>query len=319
MATPAVEPKPTEQAPPVVSSARDISADALERNELGIKNDAQQAPAFVTKDVAPTPITEAPPAEVPAPPAAEPPKTDEPKLLAGKYKTVEELEKGYLESQKGFMSKVEQEADKKADALVETRVQERLKTLVEKEAGITHAAEQVVEKSLSQMSNDELLDLQVQNPQEFIRRQQKDTLRAIRASQIQEQWRGENKDILDMKLPVGEGKEYTGEFLVSAAALALAKERPELLSDGTGEAILRESTGVVRNLLSSLRNQGKQEALVVRETVTPLQATAGAAATAPGNQPKAAPTKDVDPLDEEIERRRTELKRISGGNVVQRY
>ena len=330
MATPATEVKPTTPAPPpqpptptFKDEGKDVSASAMERNELGIKNNTQQAPSFIAGDVVPdaavaevtkqaAPSTEAPPVD--------PTKTDEPaKLLAGKYKTVEELEKGYLESQKGFMSKVEQEAAKKAEVLAEAKVQEKLKSLVTEEGAATQAASQLTMKPLNAMSDDELLDLQVRAPKDFIRLQQQETLRSIRASQVQEQWKRDNKDLLDMQIDIGEGKQFTGEALVSSIALALAKERPDLLNDGTGEAILRESTGHVRNLISTFRNQGKQEALIVRETVTPLQATIGSPATSPGNQPQAAPTKDVDPLTEEVERRRAETKRISAGSAVMRY
>ena len=320
---PEVEPKqpvapaaPAEPAPSIYKDEnRDVSAEAFERNELGIKNNIQQTPSFVAGEVAPEPKAPAavePPAAAPAP--VEP---KEEKLLAGKYKTAEELEKGYIESQKGFTQKVEAEVQKRVDAAVNEKLKEKGLQLAEQ----TETAQHAVTKSLSQMSNDELLDLQVNNPQEFIRKQQEATLQSIRASQVQEAWRRDNKDLLEMQLTDDDGGDFTGEFLVSNMTLALAKKRPDLLADGTGEALLKEATGRVRNFIAAQRNQGKQEALVVRETVTPLQATTRSSTTAPGNQPAppAAAAEDADPAQAEVERLRAEQKRVSGGNAQIRY
>ena len=321
--TPGQAPKPltdTAHIPAVnfKDAGRDTSEEALNRNELGTKNQINEPVAqYVKETAAPEPAPPAPEAPVvPAPQAAPVPDkpAEEPKLLAGKYKTAEELEKGYLESQKGFMSKVESEVSKRLDKAVEEKLKEKGIQLTQEQK----VAQQIVQKPLGAMSNDELLDLQVQNPKEFLRLQQEETLRSIRASQVQEQWRRDNKDILDMRLTDDPAEDFTGEALVSHFAMALAKSHPDLLSDGTGESLLREATGRARNFVAAQRNLGKQEAMVVRETVAPLQATTQPAVSAPGNQTP-APAKNVDPLEEEVERLRADQRRVRGGQPVIRY
>lgn len=306
---------PTPQLPSSVykDEGVDTSEKALDRNELGEKNQVNQpapSPSAAAPEPVATPVPEPATAPQPVTPAAEPPK-----LLAGKYKTTEELEKGYLESQKGFSAKVQAEVQKALPEAVNAALKEKGLQLSEQQ----QAANMAVNKPLTAMTDDEILDLQVKSPQDFVRKQREETLQAIRASQVQEQWRRDNKDLLDMKISDDEGEQFTGEFLVSQMTLALAQKQPDLLSDGTGEALLRAATGRVRNFIAGLQNQGKQQAMVVRETVTPLQATTASQAEAPGNAAPQPPAKNVDPADEEVERLRSEQRRTTGNRPVVRW
>jgi len=291
------------------NEGRDVSGEALARNELGKFNRIPDEPVQQEAVVA-EPVSEPEPAAEPEPEPEPEPK----KLWANKYTSPEELEKGYLESQKGFMSKVESEVQKRLKT--ET---EKVKEAVDAEHKTSiDAAQAIQQKPLGQMTPDEHIELFTRDPVAYNQLQQQELLRNIRASQIQEQWRRDNQDLLKMEVIPGE-KPVNGEFLVSAFSLHLAKENPELLSDGTGERLLTEATGRVRNLLAIQQNQGKQEAMVLRETTRPLQAAAAPAATGDNRQKTAAPAKAVDPLEDELARQRKEQKRISPHREVVRY
>lgn len=279
----------------------DVAAAALERNELGklnhIPEPPQAAPAAPLKQEAqPEPV-----------PAVEPAKSEpvQEKLLAGKYKNVDELEKGYLESQKGFSQKVQVEAEKKAQELLQAKLKEL--------AGEKETA-QVVQtvKPLSQLSSDEHLDLFTRDPVEYNRRQQSELLNAIKVSQTVEQW---NRDNADIKNEIVPNTGITGEQLVNLQVLSLAQADPSRAADYP--SLLAEATGSVRNLFNGLRNQGKQEAMVARETTAPLQASV-APATTDGNRAQPAVPKISDPLADEEARIKEEQRRIRAGHVQTR-
>ena len=317
----------------------DTSARALERNELGEKSGYDAATESPVPQVA-TP--DAPPAEPqsgsqPAPVVTSGKQlskeefdaildAEAPELINGKYKTIREQIKGYGESQKGFAEKVKVEAAKQAETLAEKRatevLAEKLRGLVQPQQDAQQIA-QVTQKSLDSMSPDEHLDMLTRDPQAYnkmIREEtQRETLRYIRANEVREAWNRDNADLLKMEiLPAQNGKpSVTGESLVSFFTLTLAQQNPQLLADGTGESALREATAVVRNLLSSQQNLGKQQAMVVRETVTPLQSTTTGTASADNRAPQAPAVETIaDPVAHEVERLRAERARVTRQPVV---
>ena len=81
----------------------DTSAKAVERNELGVKS-GYEAPVAAPTQAQPTdPTGVQPPTAAPVEhEKGSPDPVAEKKLLAGKYTSVEELEKGYLESQRAW-------------------------------------------------------------------------------------------------------------------------------------------------------------------------------------------------------------------------
>lgn len=294
------------------NEGRDTSAEALEKNELGVKNDIKPEPPPVYRAAPPEPVA-APQAQPEAAPTPEPVKATEPeapKLLAGKYKNVEELEKGYIESQKGFGQKVQSEVDKQLADKVQAGVNAKLKELTDTQKAAVQAQGF---KSLTEMSVDEHLDLFTKDPVEYNRLQQAEMFNAIKTSQAVEQWSRENADIKDELIP---GSNITGEQLVNLQLLTLAKRDPSRASDYP--QLLSEATGHVRNLIEGLKNQGKQAAQIIRETVTPLQATV-ASTTAPAETASAPAKKNADPVEEEVERLRSEKRRISGNKEQVRW
>ena len=260
MATPAqtIPPAPSvaPAAPTFVSAGKDTSAEAIKE-----------------------PIkTEAPPVTAPAAatPTALPAKTEE-KLLAGKYKTAEELEKGYLESQKGFQARVEAEVTK--------RMAEAQRPGAENKTATQMTQEKIAETAKS-MTPDEAFSMITERPQEFVQKVtesvRNDVLTALRVERTLEQWRKDNADILPH------------ERYINAEVLSLAQERPELIADHA--ALLTEATGRFRNMLAEVRNQGKTEALTVKETTSALNV-----GTPSGASQEPAPTQQTprDPLTEE--------------------
>ena len=306
-------PQPSLPASMFKNEGRDTSAEALEKNELGVKNDIRPEPRPVYRTAPPEP-TAAPQAQPEAAPVpVEPTKATEPeapKLLAGKYKSVEELEKGYIESQKGFGQKVQSEVEKQLAEKVQAGVQAKLKELTDTQKAAIQAQGF---KSLTEMSADEHLDLFTKDPVEYNRLQQAEMFNAIKTSQAVEQWSRENADIKDELIP---GSNITGEQLVNLQLLTLAKRDPSRASDYP--QLLSEATGHVRNLIEGLKNQGKQAAQIIRETVTPLQATV-ASTTAPAETASAPAKKNADPVEEEVERLRSEKRRISGNKEQVRW
>ena len=299
--------------PPSVfkDEGKDVTGDALARNELRMTGAEEPA----------VPISAPPEPAAPPPPAPE-----GEKLLAGKYKSVEELEKGYMESQKGFMAKVEAEAAKKAEELAAKRANEilveKFRSLVQTD-NAAQAVAQNVERSLEQLSADEHIDLLTKDPVRYQRmvkdEARKEILGAIQAANLEQSWRAENKDILEMEVipAAGEQKPVTGEMLVSSLILTLAQRDPSKRNDPS--ALLTEATGHVRNLVGTLVNRGKQEAMTVRETVAPLQATAATPAAGDNRSAQLSAPRVVDPVEDEIQRQRAEQRRITGGQPVVRW
>lgn len=219
-----------------------------------------------------------PPKEEPAAPPAEAAKpTEPPKMLAGKYKSVEELEKGYLESQKGFHSAVEKEVAKRL---------EEEKTKAATVAADNKTASEVVLPKEEPLTAEKEWELMTTNPLAWRDKVKNDVkqevLQAIQVQETLNTWRRDNSDLLNY------------ERFVNTELLAIAKERPELISNHA--ALLSEATGRVRNIIADIRNQGKQEALTVKETVTPLNVTA----TTPATPDSAVKPPEVDPVDEAV-------------------
>ena len=319
-------PQPSLPASMFKNEGRDTSAEALEKNELGVKNDIKPEPPPVYRTAPPEPAA-VPQVEVTQAASSTPTESvvptgmtreqyealldaPAPELINGKYKTLREQVKAYQESQKGFGQKVQSEVERQLSEKVQAGVQAKLKELTDTQKAAVQAQGF---KSLTEMSADEHLDLFTKDPVEYNRLQQAEMFNAIKTSQAVEQWSRENADIKDELIP---GSNITGEQLVNLQLLTLAKRDPSRASDYP--QLLSEATGHVRNLIEGLKNQGKQAAQIIRETVTPLQATV-ASTTAPAETAQAPAKKNVDPVEEEVERLRAEKRRISGGKEQVRW
>lgn len=310
----------------------DTSAKAVERNELGPKSGYDAPPAVAAPAQA---VPEPDKGSHPAPVSGRQLSKEEydavldakaPELINGKYETLREQIKGYSESQKGFMDKVGVEAKKQAEVLADKRatevLAEKLRALVQP-AQDAQAVVQVAERSLDQLTPDEHLDMFTRDPVAYNKQVRdesaRETLRLMKANTVREAWNRDNADLLNLELaPAADGQPaLTGEALVSFFTLNLAKQNPQLLDDGTGELALRNATAMTRNFLTSLQNQGKQQAMVVRETVTPLQSTTTGSAAGDNRTPQeSAPAQIVDPAAHEVERLRAERRRITNKPVV---
>ena len=247
----------------------DTSGDAVKEPEV--------TPVVETPTTTPPPV-EPPKEEPPAQPPVEAKPAEPPKLLAGKYKDVTELEKGYLESQKGFHNAVELEVAKRMEA---ERAKAATVPVKQEEAAAT-----IVKNQLDQMNPDKAFELMTNDPIGFARTVsqsvKEEVLSAIKVQETLNSWRMNNKDLLPY------------EKFVNTELLALAQERPELISDHA--ALLNEATGRIRNLMAEIRNQGKQEALTVKETVTPLNVSP----STPATPESAAKPAETDPVDEAV-------------------
>lgn len=190
------------------------------------------------------------PEEVPAAPAevkpAEPVKEAAPvpeKLYAGKFKTAEDLEKGYEEAQKAMHA-----ASEKAARL------EREKNATPAPPPAPKTPEQVASE---QAENNRLLQELTSDPKTFIEKNiVQRTMVALSAQQVAENWRKANPDLAEH------------EIRVAFEATLLAQSDPELAANHV--ALLQKATDNFRQFTGKIRTEGAKEALTQETRVIPL-------------------------------------------------
>lgn len=231
-------------------SIRDTSSEALNgKNDLQFRGvDAEP------KEAAP------PPAQEPATPPPAPPVSEPPKLYAGKYKTPEDMEKGYQEAQSALTK-----ANQKAAEL------ERKATV---QAAIPPQPQPTAEEQKNQ-----LLKRLVEDPQgvlsEIAKREIQTTAVAVAANQATMEWKAANKDIADLE----------PYFMVDVQRML--GETPDLALNP--QALLSEATTRFRAAIGKLRTDAAREALTTETRVVPLLQDAGAPPEATEHPPQKAP------------------------------
>lgn len=238
-------------------SMRDTSMEALEKkNDLGFRNVSDDE---LRKEPEPEPAAEpvvAAPEPTPAP-AIE-------KLYAGKYKTPEELEKGY-ENARQEMQRAQAERDE-------------FKRKAEATPPPPPAPKTPEQLATEEAANQQFLADFVANPKQVISKFQQEaaqqTATALAAQQVANEWRKTNPDI-------AAHEEYVG-----FEASRLMQSDPELAKDP--QQLLEKATANFRQLTGKLRSEGAKEALTQQTRVIPLLSNT-APSTASGNPPKEAP------------------------------
>lgn len=221
----------------------------------------------------PAPATEtstAPPAPTPtiststAPPPA--PEPTEAKLYAGKFKSVEDLEKGYAEIQKSFTTKAQEASAAR-------------KALEERERATPPSPEETEAQRLARI-NEMLTD-----PDKYFADQARkaserviaETKSAQEVAAFMEGWRSANKD-------VSRYEQYIGVVMHQ-----LTSADPNL----DPMAALEQATTSVREELGRIRDEGKREALALQSGATTPVASK-VIVPPPTEQPPQAPMSDTD-------------------------
>lgn len=247
---------------------RDTSMEAVSApsKDLGFRNltdESENAPK-PKQEAAPVeeakPVAEAPKVEAAPPPVPE-------KVYAGKFKSAEELEKGYLEAQKAMHKAMEEKA-----ALERAAAQPKVEV-------IKSPAEIAAEEA----KKAEFLQQFVADPEkvitDFNRRAIEQTQVALAAQRTAEEWRKNNPDIAQL------------ENYVSFEAYQISQADPELAKDPV--ALLNKATENFRAIAGKLRSDGAKEALTQETRVIPLLSnTAGSSTEQPSSQAKAPLSSD---------------------------
>jgi len=260
-------------------SVRDTSTDALRpNNDLQFRRFDEDTPKPKPSSEAKEPEAVVAEAQTPPPPA---PVVEPPKLYAGKFKSVEDLEKSYQEAEK----KITQTAQEAA----ELRKKQESAPPPPKTA-----AEIEKEKA-------DFLERFVKEPQkviqEFQQRATEQTMTALQAQQAAENWRKENPDIAPH------------EFFVAAESFRLSQADPELAKNP--QLLLAKATENFRQTLGAIRAQGAKEALTTETRVTPLlSSTSPSPAT---EQPSKAPLTADAAFDAHMQMLKAEERRSHTG------
>lgn len=243
-------------------SVRDTSGEALRPgNELGFRNldEDPKPPAQPTPAEEPKPETSATPA-----PAPEAPKVE--RVYAGKFKSIEELEKGYEESQKAMTKAFQDKANLERQQVAKAAEPPPPPPQLTPEQQAAKAAKA-----------NEILNKFVSDPEGFvsekIQENQRITEVALKTQQFVHDWRTANPDLVEH------------EFYVTAEYARLMQSDPELAKDP--QRMIEAATANFRQLTGKLRNEGAREALTQETRVIPLVgSTAPPTAT---EQPSEAP------------------------------
>jgi hypothetical protein len=270
--TPTPPPTKVEVSQPVVTksrmadqkpdgSIRDTSMEALEPGrDLGFRNISDE-------ENTPKPV-EAKPEEKPAEATKVevPPVVEQPKVYAGKYKSVEELEKAYDEAQKLITRQGQEKAELVAKAQATPPPAPAPKTPA-----------QIAEE---QAENNRIINDFATNPKEFIEKNLVQRVQtALTAQQVAENWRTNNPDL----------KEH--EVRVAFEATLLAQSDPELARNPA--ALLTKATDTFRQFTGRLRTEGAKEALTQETRTIPLLSNSAPAAATEHPSTKAPLTADA--------------------------
>jgi hypothetical protein len=222
---------------------RDTSSEALRPgNDLGFRNlDAEQTsrPSDAPNN---EPSPEVKPEAIPPQAAPEQGPPEPPKVYAGKFKSVDDLEQGYIEAQKLITRQGQEKAERERAALATPP------------APVVKTPEQI---AAEQAENNRILNDFVSNPKEYIEKNvvQRVTT-ALAAQQIAGDWRKNNPDISEH------------EVRVAFEATLLAQSDPVLARDPA--ALLNKATDNFRSFTGKIRSEGAKEALTQETRVIPL-------------------------------------------------
>jgi hypothetical protein len=234
-------------------SIRDTSTEALRNgNDLGFRNisDEELGPKEAPPPAEAAPPAEAKPEEKPAQPVVEEKPIPE-KIYAGKFKTPEELEKGYLEAQKLITKQGQEKAELAARAAAQPP------------APPVKTPQQL---AAEQEESNRILTEFAANPKEFIEKNIVErTMVALTAQQTAEQWRKVNPDLAEH------------EVRVAFEATLLAQSDPELARNPA--ALLNKATDNFRQFTGKIRTEGAKEALTQETRVIPLVSSSTPPAT----------------------------------------
>lgn len=204
----------------------------------------------------------------------------EPKLYAGKFKTVEELEISYKEAEKMAHTKAQEAAELK------------------KKAEVAPVISPIVDAEKEKERKAALLNKILDDPESVTRdiAAQVEKIAADRKAldDMSNKWRDDNKDIAQYEKFVG----YEMQHLMAT--------NPELTDTA---ALLAQATTNFRQEHGKIREAGKHEALQVRSSVTPL-ADSKIQVPPPTEQPKQAPKTEDQVRSEHFEMLKTNAARV---------
>jgi hypothetical protein len=211
------------------------------------------------------------------------------KLYAGKFKSAEELEKGYQEAQ-AAMTRAQQER-----AELEKRLQ---------------ATPPAPPKTAAQLAADEAAEKQAflekfaSDPQGVLREYQQNAVRqtevALSSQKMREDWLRDNPDL-------AAAPEH--EVLVGMLGWHLASSDPALAANP--KALLDKATGTYREMTGKIRSEAAKEALTTQTRVTPLLSNTAPAPTT--GQPPKAPLSGDAAFNEHMAMLRNEQSRTRHG------
>lgn len=227
---------------------RDTSTEALRPgNDLGFR-EFDPDPKEQTDVSQDRPAVEAKEGPGDTAPAAESHNPEPPKLYAGKYKSIEELEKGYEEAQSA-MTKAQQ----KAAELERNAVQKAAEPAKPVEKTPAQAAAE-------EKARQDFLNRFVENPEgvvnDYVAKAQQTTAAALAAQQMMHNWKQNNPDLAEH------------EVRVAFEMAQLMQSDPELAKDS--QALLDKATANFRQFTGKLRTEGAKEALTTETKVIRL-------------------------------------------------
>jgi len=261
---------------------RDTSTEALRPgNDLGFRNITDE-----NENRPKPPETPAPPAEpVKEAPTEAPPVPE--KVYAERFKSVEELEKGYLESKKEMQKALAERDD--------------LKRKIETQPPAPPAPKTPEQIAAEEADKNKFLAEFVADPKKVITEYQQKAIQqtqvALAAQQVAADWRKNNPDLAEH------------EYFVAAEASRLMQTDPELAADP--QRLMMTATANFRQLTGKLRSEGAKEALTQETRVIPL--LSNTAPPANGQPPKETPLSPDDAFNAHIKMLKEQEQRSHRG------
>lgn len=262
-------------------SIRDTSTEALRpSNDLGFRNltdESENAPK------APPPVEAAPEAPKEFVPTAPVPE----KIYAERFKSVEELEKGYIESKKEMQKALAERDELKRAQAAQPPPPPPAKTpeqLATEEADKTKFLAEFVADPKSVITK-------------FQQEAAEQTRVALAAQQVTHDWRKQNPDLAEH------------EYYVASEAMRLAQSDPEIAKDPA--RLMQTATANFRQVAGKLRSEGAKEALTQETRIIPL--LSNTAPPANGQPPQETPLSPDAAFDAHIQMLKQQEQRSHRG------
>lgn len=268
-------------------SVRDTSTEALRPgNDLDYRNLDEPAP----KETPPPDPPKEAAAPAPAPETKPAPPPEPPKMYAGKFKTTEDLERGYEEAQKLISKLGQQKAEFERQAVTQAATPPK---------PVEQTPEQIASK---QARAQQILNEFVADPEAYMGKYYQEATQrtqvALSAQQVAHEWRSQNPDLVDH------------EFYVSAEAYRLTQSDPELAKDPA--ALINKATDNFRAIAGKIRSEGAKEALTQETRVIPLASNSPAPPSST-EQPGKAPLTFDDAFDAHMKMMKQQEQRSHRG------